>query len=256
MTIAAITGTYVLPEQVFAVKLRVTPKSECGLTCCHCGITRSVMRGRRTVLRTAIPVLVVFASLLVVALAGAHRTVAPTAVTVTLTDTSAKLSKSTVPIGSKITFTVTNKGKKNNSFTIGAKKTPKLAPGKKASLSITYSGEASVVYFVNAKQAGTLKVATVVAPSGGSTSAAAIADGKQVFNSAGCKSCHTLKAAGATGTIGPNLDQVKPGIATVVSFVTNGYSGVGAAVPMPSFQGQLSATKIKDVAAFVYASTH
>ena len=30
--------------------------------------------------------------------------------------------------------------------------------------------------------------------------------GKSVFTSAGCGSCHTLAAAGATGTIGPNLD--------------------------------------------------
>src|SRR5581483_8462900 len=34
--------------------------------------------------------------------------------------------------------------------------------------------------------------------------------GKAVFESAGCKGCHTLKAAGATGTVGPNLDQLKP----------------------------------------------
>lgn len=31
--------------------------------------------------------------------------------------------------------------------------------------------------------------------------------GEQVFASAGCASCHTLEAAGATGTVGPNLDQ-------------------------------------------------
>jgi mono/diheme cytochrome c family protein len=200
-------------------------------------------------------VVAALASLLTVALAGAGRTVAPTAVTVTLTDTSAKLSKSTVAIGSKITFAVTNKGKKKNSFTIGAKKTPKLAPGKKATISITYTSAASVVYFVNTKQAGTLKVSAAVA-TGGTTSAAAIAEGKKEFQTVGCKSCHTLKAAAATGTIGPNLDQIKPSVATVISFVTNGYNGVGAAVPMPSFQGQLSSTQIKDVAAFVYASTH
>ena len=36
-------------------------------------------------------------------------------------------------------------------------------------------------------------------------------DGKKIF-SANCASCHTLKAAGATGTIGPNLDQLKPAL--------------------------------------------
>ena len=69
--------------------------------------------------------------------------------------------------------------------------------------------------------------------------------GKQVFETAGCKSCHTLKDAGATGTVGPNLDEKKPPAALVVDRVTNG-KGV-----MPSFSGQLSAKQIADVAAYV-----
>ncbi len=74
--------------------------------------------------------------------------------------------------------------------------------------------------------------------------------GKQVFETAGCKTCHTLKAAGATGTVGPNLDQLKPAEAIVVHQVTNG----GAI--MPAFKSQLTAKQIQDVAAFVYTSTH
>jgi len=69
--------------------------------------------------------------------------------------------------------------------------------------------------------------------------------GKQVFETAGCKSCHTLKDAGATGTVGPNLDEAKPPASLVVDRVTNG-KGV-----MPSFSGQLSAKQIADVAAYV-----
>ena len=34
------------------------------------------------------------------------------------------------------------------------------------------------------------------------------ADGKQVFSSAGCGSCHTFAAAGSTAKVGPNLDQL------------------------------------------------
>ena len=34
--------------------------------------------------------------------------------------------------------------------------------------------------------------------------------GRQVFLTAGCTSCHTLKDAGSTGTVGPNLDDAKP----------------------------------------------
>jgi mono/diheme cytochrome c family protein len=74
--------------------------------------------------------------------------------------------------------------------------------------------------------------------------------GKAVFASAGCASCHTLKAANATGTIGPNLDQLKPAEAVVKHQVTNG-GGV-----MPAFKSTLSAKQIDDVAAFVFSSTH
>ena len=74
--------------------------------------------------------------------------------------------------------------------------------------------------------------------------------GKQVFATAGCKSCHTLKDAGATGTVGPNLDQAKPPLDLVIDRVTNG-KGV-----MPSFSGQLSEKQIADVAAYVVQATH
>lgn len=75
------------------------------------------------------------------------------------------------------------------------------------------------------------------------------AAGKQVFASAGCSSCHTLAAANATGTVGPNLDQAKPDYLLVTARVT---LGKGA---MPSFKGQLSDQQIADVAAYVVKST-
>jgi cytochrome c2 len=71
------------------------------------------------------------------------------------------------------------------------------------------------------------------------------AAGKEVFTSAGCASCHTLADAGATGTVGPNLDDAKPDAALVHERVTN---GAGA---MPSFKGQLTEQQINDVAAYV-----
>ena len=48
--------------------------------------------------------------------------------------------------------------------------------------------------------------------------------GKQVFETAGCKGCHTLKDAGATGTVGPNLDTVQPppSLSLAVDRVTQG----------------------------------
>jgi mono/diheme cytochrome c family protein len=75
------------------------------------------------------------------------------------------------------------------------------------------------------------------------------AAGKAVFASAGCKGCHTLKDAGATGTVGPNLDQAKPALSLAVNRVVNG-SG-----QMPPFKGTLSAKQIADVAAYVVKAT-
>ena len=80
---------------------------------------------------------------------------------------------------------------------------------------------------------------TSAAPGGDATA------GKAVFTSAGCTGCHTLADAGSNGNVGPNLDQVKPSLALVVTRVTNGKG------PMPSFKGQLSEKQIEDVAAYV-----
>ncbi len=74
---------------------------------------------------------------------------------------------------------------------------------------------------------------------------ALVAAGEKVFAAAGCGSCHTLAAAGAGGSVGPNLDESKPAAALVTDRVTNG-KGV-----MPSFEGQLSADEIAAVAAYV-----
>jgi len=75
------------------------------------------------------------------------------------------------------------------------------------------------------------------------------AAGKKIFVSAGCVSCHTLKDAGATGTVGPNLDQAKPDYRLATARVTN---GKGA---MPSFKGQLTDQEIANVAAYVVKAT-
>jgi mono/diheme cytochrome c family protein len=73
--------------------------------------------------------------------------------------------------------------------------------------------------------------------------------GKQVFLSAGCTGCHTLADAKATGTVGPNLDQVKPDYRRATARVTLGKG------QMPTFKGTLSDQKIADVAAYVVTAT-
>ncbi|MGB2873903.1 MAG: cytochrome c [Gaiellaceae bacterium] len=69
--------------------------------------------------------------------------------------------------------------------------------------------------------------------------------GAKLFASAGCAGCHILKAAGANGQVGPNLDELKPDQATVAHQVLVGGNG------MPSFRRRLSTPQITQVAAFV-----
>lgn len=70
------------------------------------------------------------------------------------------------------------------------------------------------------------------------------AQGKSIFT-ANCASCHTLKDAGTHGTVGPNLDQLKPSEPRVEKQVTNG----GAI--MPPFKNTLTPAQIKAVAEYV-----
>ena len=69
--------------------------------------------------------------------------------------------------------------------------------------------------------------------------------GRLLFTNAGCAACHTLAAAHATGTVGPNLDALRPNETIVITNVTNG----GKA--MPPFKSRLTAEQIKDVAVYV-----
>jgi hypothetical protein len=101
---------------------------------------------------------------------------------------------------------------------------------------------------------GGVSLVLIAAACGGSAGAgpapvAAKSQGANVFVNAGCGGCHALAAAGSKGGIGPNLDQLKPGAATIVRQVTHGGGG------MPSFSGTLNAGQIRAVATFVSQST-
>jgi cbb3-type cytochrome c oxidase subunit III len=80
------------------------------------------------------------------------------------------------------------------------------------------------------------------APAGGKITAT---DGKTIFGQAGCGSCHTLKDAASTGTVGPNLDELKPAQPVVEKQVTNG----GA--QMPAFKDRLTQAQITAVSKYV-----
>ncbi len=70
-------------------------------------------------------------------------------------------------------------------------------------------------------------------------------DGKAIFASQGCGSCHALADANATGAVGPSLDETQPSQELVVDRVTNGLGG------MPAFADKLSAEQIDAVAEYV-----
>ena len=83
---------------------------------------------------------------------------------------------------------------------------------------------------------------------GGGSGGGDAASGEAIFADSGCANCHTLEAAGANGTIGPNLDESKPTVDESISQVTNGGNG------MPAFGDQLTEAEIRDVATFVTES--
>lgn len=81
---------------------------------------------------------------------------------------------------------------------------------------------------------------------------ARLALGRQVFTEQAqppCSLCHSLREAGASGVIGPDLDQLKPSVERVAAAVRG---GVGV---MPSFAASLSAEQIDAVAHYVAQAT-
>lgn len=111
--------------------------------------------------------------------------------------------------------------------------------------------------------------------SSSSSSGTSAAAGKAVFTgSAGCSTCHTLAAAGATGTIGPNLDQrlrsdcsksaskrirgptLKQCIHTAITkpyaYIPSGYH---AGVMPPNFSKILTSTQVSALVNFLSSAT-
>jgi cytochrome c551/c552 len=83
------------------------------------------------------------------------------------------------------------------------------------------------------------------------------AAGRAVFEGQGCGSCHTFAPGGATGTVGPNLDEVLAGkdaafinesIVDPNAEVASGYS---AGVMPQNYGEQLSQQQLDDLVAFL-----
>ncbi len=108
--------------------------------------------------------------------------------------------------------------------------------------------------------------------SGGSSSATSAAAGKSVFTSAaaGCSGCHTLAAANATGTVGPDLDTklksdcalaasqkvrgttlqqcIQTAITKPYAYLPTGYS---AGIMPPNFSQRLTQAQIQALVSFL-----
>lgn len=113
---------------------------------------------------------------------------------------------------------------------------------------------------------------TVATTTGGSTTSSGGGDataGKTVFASNGCGSCHTFKAAGSSGTIGPDLDTapatdakadhnmalaafVSQSITDPEAYIAKGFS---KGLMPKTFGKSLSKTQLKDLVAFILSGT-
>jgi hypothetical protein len=61
-----------------------------------------------------------------------------TGVTVTISDSSVKLSRTSAPVGT-VAYTVKDTGKKSYTFAINSKRSPVVKPGKSAKLTVGFS---------------------------------------------------------------------------------------------------------------------
>jgi cytochrome c6 len=96
--------------------------------------------------------------------------------------------------------------------------------------------------------ASVLVLAAFAAPAGAADDAELLAQGRVLFTQGvvpSCAICHTLKDAGASGAVGPVLDELKPDAERVVTALKN---GIGA---MPSFRATLDDAQMRALARYV-----
>ncbi len=88
------------------------------------------------------------------------------------------------------------------------------------------------------------RVAEPGAPAGGGG-----ADDPKTLFTSNCAGCHVLADAEASGTVGPNLDQSKPGFEESFTQIKNGGGG------MPAFGDQLTDEQIRALARYIVRVT-
>ena len=108
--------------------------------------------------------------------------------------------------------------------------------------------------------AGAIAIAAPnAAPRGVSKIVGHPARGKALFR-VYCSNCHTLRAAEARGHLGPNLDNLAPSCAQVITQLITGVTG-GAGLPASDLTfgpgiHEFTTADMHDIAAFVFISTH
>ena len=82
--------------------------------------------------------------------------------------------------------------------------------------------------------------------------------GAQIYANNGCGSCHTLAAAQSAGTLGPNLDEVIPGMTKekIHEAIVDPGAEIAPGYPnaMPSFEGTISPQQLNQLVEFLVSS--
>ena len=117
---------------------------------------------------------------------------------------------------------------------------------------VTGDDVADVAHYV-AQVAGVPGIEPPVAPGG---------PGGQVFADNGCAACHILSEAGATGTVGPNLDEVLVGMSpeeileSVVDPEATLSSGFAAGVMPATYGEDISPEELDQLVEFLFDATN
>jgi mono/diheme cytochrome c family protein len=104
---------------------------------------------------------------------------------------------------------------------------------------------------------GTSTTSTSTTP----TSTASVQAGQKLFTSQGCSGCHTLQAAGANGSVGPNLDTALKGKAdafirdSIVKPDAEIAKGYSAGIMPKDFGEKLDKQQLDQLVAFLKQST-
>ncbi len=118
---------------------------------------------------------------------------------------------------------------------------PQMFPSKDYTDAEREASQTAIAMYV-AQVAGNPQAIAQAQQQGGGTSAS---DPKGLFTQ-NCGGCHTLAAAGTSGQVGPNLDQISPPLARITEQIHKGGGG------MPAFEGQLTEQQIDALAKYVF----